>query len=694
MRADSSTAALFAWLQQAVAEAHGADSSCAGAERAGAADACAGAAGADRRGPAPAGAAAGGGASDLAPQRKAALQSEVARAISAEDDAAIVRLSENSDPMRAATPEQKARMIAILQDGWTKDRQDMAIARILTSCASKPEFDRVVDLAGGRRILEDIDHDEAKSDINQLMGGWNRIDCADDKALAAAYRGVLMPPQVDALAAARPASDGELRQTLGRGPLDARDRTNPALDGAALAFDAVSVQMGRVAHDVGADPLARNRLALANRQRQLDGKPALDYTALSVEAYRVANDPAIEAEVARRVAARAALPGVHLDDADRQVIREEVMQERLGDVARRFGVSEQGMKTLVTAKMGRVLQEGAAAVQAVAGEAAGALQARLAVVECTHGRGSAEAKRLRDALARLAPAAERWADDLATRGVTAANVFKVPPSFAESLVQVLAVLGDVLAVAVNFIPGIGQALSGAYHGVKAIVGLATGDVLAAFKSLLSAVPGFSGLLGTAAATINTGAHLAKAGIAIGEGIAGRAGSAAAGSSGVAALAAGSQLPAVLRAAGASALADGIEALASGAPAAALTRTAAHAAAVVDAIGRGQPRALADALADALRAWLPALAAHEASRALAALAAEAGSLLRSHAPVAGADTCPQAASGALAALSQLAALAPHANGLRRFEDAALAVQSRHARGWGAAAVELLQRLGLR
>src|SRR5262249_33216880 len=63
-------------------------------------------------------------------------------------------------------------------------------------------------------------------------------------------------------------------------------------------------------------------------------------------------------------------------------------------------------------------------------------------------------------------------------------------------------------------------ISGAYFGVKAIVAAATGDVLGAFKSLLSAVPGFSGVFGAASAGINMGAKVVQAGIAAGEGVAG------------------------------------------------------------------------------------------------------------------------------------------------------------------------------
>ena len=65
----------------------------------------------------------------------------------------------------------------------------------------------------------------------------------------------------------------------------------------------------------------------------------------------------------------------------------------------------------------------------------------------------------------------------------------MPPSFVEDFVAAISVIGDALAAVVNVIPGVGQAISGAYFGVKAIVGLVQGDILGAFKNVLSAIPG-------------------------------------------------------------------------------------------------------------------------------------------------------------------------------------------------------------
>lgn len=665
----------------------------------------------------------------LPPEKTIALQAAVQEAIDEEDNDAIVKLSENSDAMKAASPAQKARMIAILQDGWTKDSQDMAIARILTSCGSKAEFDKVVDMAGGPQILDDVDYAEAKADINKMMGGFDRIDCADDKATAVAYQGTMMPPAVDELTRTRAPSDEELGAILGQPPLSDEDRNDPALDAAARKFDAERARMGQAAHDLHADPAARNKLAMTNRERQLNGQPPLDYTSLVTEAYQLTNDPSFSGAVDRVIAETEKNLG-KLDNAEKQKIREHMLEQRLGALAEKYGLSEQAMKTLVTAKMGRVLQEGAAAVQAVGVESIQSLRLQLHQVERNEGSRSAEAKRLREVIGKLGGATSQWASQLQASGVMAANCFKVPPSFAEDLVKALSVVADVLATVVNVIPGVGTAISAAYFGIKAIVGLATGDILGAFKSLLSAVPGVSGIFGAASAVINAGAKLAQAGIAAGEGIANgnplafagalggmagnlgidlqkfvpaselvqgavKHGTAAAGLidgvvRGDVGAILGATLPGELRAVGASALADGLDALGASPAAQAFKQTSDRVSGLLNALGQNDPAAVGAVL----RQWMPQLQSHSASEAIAGLADQAKRLLRAPEFIEARKSAQKEARQAQQILKQLAALEPRIADVRRFEDAAAELQSRLKGDWQAAGADLLRRLGLR
>lgn len=595
----------------------------------------------------------------MPPEKTASLQAAIRQAIDKGDNDAIVKLSENGEAMKAASPAEKARMIRILQDGWTKDRQDMAIARILTSCGSKAEFDQVVDQAGGRAILADIDFPEAKADINKLMGGFDRLDCADDRATAEAYRGVLLPPQVDQLSATREPGAGELDAVSGEPPAGA---------GANARVREVRQQMGRQAHDVQGDPMARNKLALVNRDRQIHGQPPLDHTALVTKAYQVANDPSFLADVNRAIA-EAEKSGIKLDDEGRQEIREKLLAQRLGAVAKAYGLSEQEMKTLVSAKMGRVLQEGAAAVRSLGDD----------------------------------PAMHAWADRMQVTGQTAANLFKVPPSFAEDFVAAISVIGDALAAVVNVIPGVGQAISGAYFGVKAIVGLANGDILGAFKSVLSAIPGVSGVFGAASAVINTGAKLVQAGIAAGEGIAngnplafvGAVGSMAGnlGLDPLKAIPGGSvleKLPAGLRAVGAGPLASQIEAIAASPAAQAFAQNAVPVGRLVAALGSGD----AGRVGQALGHWLPVLQSNPLSQAIAGLGAQAAQALGSPELNEALRQARGLATQARDTLEQIAALRSRVGDVRRFEDALLGLGASGAPDWQAVGAELLRRLGAR
>jgi hypothetical protein len=485
--------------------------------------------------------------------------------------------------------------------------------------------------------------------------------------------------------------------------------------------------MGKAAYDLQGDPLARNKLALTNRERQLNGQPPLDYTSLVTEAYKVANDPSFLAEVDRAVAA-AEKDGGKLDDKARQELREELLAKRLGGVAKEFGLSEQALKTLVTAKMGRVLQEGAHAVAAVGAETMQSLQLQLSEVERTAGPDSDEARNLRETLDRFGRKTGEWANRLQVTGATAANLFKVPPSFAEDFVKALSVVGDVLAAVVNVIPGVGQAISGAYFGVKAIIGLATGDVLGAFKSLLSAVPGFSGVFGAASAAINTGAKIAQAGIAAGEGIAngnplafvGAVGGVA-GNLGVdlgkfvpandvaqglvkhgAAVGGmidgavrgdfgavfGAALPGELRAVGAGALADRLDELGASPAAQAFRRTAEGVGQFLGAVAQNDPAGVGEAM----RLLMPELATHSTSDAIVGLGDRARRLLKSPELSAALKLARPKTLEAQQCLERIAALNSQATEIRRFEESVVRMLSRSDVDWQALGVDFLRRFG--
>jgi len=106
-----------------------------------------------------------------------------------------VALSEDDLCMLLATPEQKSNMVKQLMDGYTSDKEDRAIVSILQSAEDRQEFDQIIDGAGGRKVGEELDDDEAKKKFDRLVGGYDRMDLALNKQEAEKTRGVLLDPE-------------------------------------------------------------------------------------------------------------------------------------------------------------------------------------------------------------------------------------------------------------------------------------------------------------------------------------------------------------------------------------------------------------------------------------------------------------------------------------------------------------------
>jgi hypothetical protein len=147
------------------------------------------------------------------------------------------------------------------------------------------------------------------------------------------------------------------------------------------------------------------------------------------------------------------------------------------------------------------------------------------------------------------------------------------------------------------------------------------------------------------------------------------------------------LSGALRSAGARALADRIDALGRGAAALAVRDTALHVAALLGAVARRQPADVGAALSQ----WLPQLRLHTASAAVEQLAAAARELLASPAFVDARRRAPGAARRAGLALEAVAALAPQAVALRRFEEAASTRVFGRSGAWLSIGAELLSGL---
>jgi hypothetical protein len=463
----------------------------------------------------------------------------IRKAVVDEDSDLATALAEDRDAMKVASPSEKSGLIRELQDGWTKDRQDVAVYKILSSSTSKAEFDEVMQSAGGREVLGDMDDDETRAKMNELFGSWGRVDLADDKVRAEKFRDVMADPQKQAaLAATRPPTASEISQVGGNFKVDPADAADPLMQHAGQAMGAVRQNVQKKAFDVDWDPQAKTELVLEQRRREIDGKPRLDFTKLTVEADKITSDPDFNKKVEEF---RKEFNKNGLVKLDEKEAREKYVTSQMDNLRKQYGLSEQTMKALVTQRMGQINTEGGVEMNAHRSAVLGPLMTQLSEIEKSKGPNSAEAVELRERIAKFDRVTGEYANHLSSVGEIQKKMFPVPASFMEGFVKAFSFIADIAAAVVSCIPGVGQALGAVYFGVKAIVAAAKGDVLGVFSSIASAIPGVGGAIGGAAGSaLKTAGRMAQTAIGVASGIAegnvlGALGSAAGLGSGVAPL---------------------------------------------------------------------------------------------------------------------------------------------------------------
>ena len=449
----------------------------------------------------------------LPPEKVKEKRDAINKAAVEENSDLAVQLSEDKDAMKVATPDEKAKLIKELQRGWTKDSQDAAIKRILLSCKSKEEFDELVNLVGGKSILEDMDDDESKTKINQLMGGWGRTELADDPAVAKQYENVLADSKRKAdLTSTRPPTQSESNAVGGEYPMGAGDANDPLMQAGNQAANKVKKDMGNEMYDVNSDPQASNELALVQRGREIDGKPKLDFTEITAEANKIASAPDFESKVQEYAKAN--------DISDPKEAREKYMTQQMDHLRLKYGLSEQEMSGLVTKRMAHIYGKGAEQMSGYSEAIVAPLKQQLAEVERTYGPNSPQATALRAQIAKFEQSTGAFTQHLSNVSETTKSLYPVPTSFWEDVVSALGPIADIAASICAVIPGVGPAITGVYFGVKAAVAAAKGDVLGVFSSVASALPGVGGVIGGATgAALNTAGKVAQAGIGFGTSVA-------------------------------------------------------------------------------------------------------------------------------------------------------------------------------
>ncbi len=448
----------------------------------------------------------------LPPEKVKEYREAFGRAAMYEDSDLAVKLSEDKDAMKVATPGEKAKLIKELQRGYTKDHQDAAIKRILLSCKDKAEFDELVNLVGGKEILNDMDDDESKEKINKLMGGWGRTELADDPALAKQHENILADPKKHAeYTATRNPTENEVDAVGPEYKMDPNDANDPLQQAGNQAAGKVKKDMAKDMYALDEDPQAENELALIQRDRELKGHPKMDFTELTAEANRIASAPDFEQKVQEYA---------QQNDLDLKEAREKYMTQKMDSLRVKYGLTEQEMSGLVTKRMAHIYGKGAEQMHGHSQAIVGPLKHQLATIERTLGPNSREAQELRARIAKFENSTGAFTQHLGNVSEAARSMYPVPTSFTEDFIASLGPIADIAMAVVACVPGVGNVIGGIYFGVKAAMSAAKGDVLGMFSNMASALPGVGAAIGGATkAAFTTAGKVGQAAIGIGTSVA-------------------------------------------------------------------------------------------------------------------------------------------------------------------------------
>jgi hypothetical protein len=398
--------------------------------------------------------------------------SKNAEKIEKADGDKTVELSKDTELLRNASPEQKIKMIKELGKGFDghDDKKCIAIDRILSSCKSKAEFDKVLDGAGGKELLTKLNGDEAKKRVNELCGMWGRMDAATMPEVAKKFENLMTDPAKQAeYSAVRPPSSDETKN------VGANMKSSPPDPAFEQAEGRVKENMSNKAFSAEWDQGSKVELIREQRRRELSGDPKLDYTSVVAQSEKITNasDDEIRAYKKKK-------PDEKISDDDRK----DYIKEKMEALRKQTGLSEQSINDLVTRKMGNIYAQGAAELSAHGQHAVGELQKQYAQVVSSKGADSPEAQQLKSRIETLSKNFEANGKKLAQTSQTYHELFPMPPSFSEMVGKVFGAIGDIAASVFKMVPGWGQAFSGIYTAAKSI---GQGD-------LLGGIAGFGGMI--------------------------------------------------------------------------------------------------------------------------------------------------------------------------------------------------------
>lgn len=409
-----------------------------------------------------------------------AATEKVQKALQSNDDDQVVALSEDDLCMLVATPDEKSKMIKQLMDGYTSDKDDRAIVSILQSVEDRQEFDQIIDGAGGRKVGEELDDDEAKKKFDRLVGGYDRMDLALNKQEAEKTRGVLLDP-------------AHQERLLGGADSDTAFAEDSLATG-DRAEDFQRAQTGRTAAKVATlDRRTVVETVCENSVREKEGKPLINPREIRGQVNEIMND---------------------------ESLTPEQREEKIKQIQKQNGLSEYTMRNIATQPVARIYERAKIEAARFAQQEVAQLKHELASIEKIFGKGSPEAAEAQAKLSRFEAKMAPYLKKL--DGVAGAlnDMFPPPKSFWESLGGFLGGLFKAIVPALlNLIPGVGTALYAGYTAINAIVQGAQGNLLGMVSGLAGAIPGVGSLVGGATQKLlDVGSKIVRGGIGLGQAI--------------------------------------------------------------------------------------------------------------------------------------------------------------------------------
>lgn len=434
-------------------------------------------------------------AQNMGEQEKATYREKIQKAIKDGDEDLMKELAKDPKAMAMATPSEKAKMIKEFISGWTKDSEDRAMLDIAESCTSKEEFDEVMRMSGGKKVVDEMDHEPSKKRMNMLCGMWGRSEWANNKKDADLAKDALIDPQKGAEMAGVDLSG-----------IQGLQQADPSQFSGSPADQVIAGQQHRMqqrSFDIQREPKAYKELIMTNAMRKEEGKEPLNWAKINEEVLQTLNDS-------------------KLSEKKEKVLFFEKPSEKekaLDKIREKYGLDTDTMRELYTQRHGEIFKTGA---QEIRMEGQGVLQnlvMQMQQAALVYGEDSPEVKQLQaqiqEAQQKLAAEGQRLEDT----GKFTESLYPVPKSFWEGFVDALASIGkfflkafDFLSPLLNLIPGVGTALYAGYQGVKLVVNAIQGDIGGAFGSALSMIPGIGGAVGGVAKQVmDVGAKVLTAG---------------------------------------------------------------------------------------------------------------------------------------------------------------------------------------